>query len=64
MDDACRFFGIPSKATPLNPDIWQDALCGEKKAIDYILQHNKEDVISLEKLWKKVIDYKPTESWI
>jgi uncharacterized protein YprB with RNaseH-like and TPR domain len=62
MDDACRLFNIPSKAHPLNPDIWQDALAGNTKALDYILKHNEEDIISLQNLYKKVIKYKETRT--
>lgn len=62
MDDACRLFNIPSKATPLNPDVWQDALAGKEWAIKYILKHNEEDVISLEKLWKLVVQYKGSQT--
>jgi uncharacterized protein YprB with RNaseH-like and TPR domain len=58
LETACDFFGIPAKEHKLNPSIWLDMITGNKKrmqrAISYILTHNKEDVISLEKLWKKI----------
>jgi len=57
LETACRFFNIPCKSHPLKPDIWFEAMGGKKKALDYILEHNKEDVISLEALWKKVNFY-------
>jgi uncharacterized protein YprB with RNaseH-like and TPR domain len=57
METACRTFGIPCKTHPINPEIWQDAMTGDKKALQYILEHNVEDVISLELLWKKVNQY-------
>jgi len=62
MEDACRVFNISCKAHPLNPDVWQDALTGDTKALNYILTHNIEDVLSLEKLYKKVIMYKETRT--
>lgn len=59
MQSACELFNIPSKGHKLNPEVWQDALAGKQKAIDYILTHNIEDVVSLENLYKKVVRYKP-----
>jgi uncharacterized protein YprB with RNaseH-like and TPR domain len=61
LETACDFFDIPSKGHKMNPDIWLKMITGNKKlmqkAIDYILIHNVEDVISLEMLWKKISKY-------
>lgn len=58
LETACEFFHIPAKQHKLNPDVWLSMITGNKKlmqkAISYILQHNSEDVVSLEKLWKKI----------
>ena len=58
LETACDFFDIPSKKHKLNSDIWLMMITGNKKlmqkALDYILVHNIEDVISLEMLWKKI----------
>lgn len=54
LETACDFFGIPSKGHRLQPDIWIKALAGNQEAISYILEHNKEDVESLEALWKRL----------
>lgn len=54
---ACDFFDIPSKGHKLNPYIWQRAMSGDKKSLAYILEHNREDVISLETLFNKVNMY-------
>lgn len=64
MQNACRLFGIKSKGLPFNMEVWQDALAGHQPALDYILAHNLEDVLSLEKLYKKVIGYKETRTKI
>jgi len=49
---ACTQLGIASKDTPLSPQTWMDATIGRnKKAMQLILSHNKEDVISTEALW-------------
>lgn len=61
LETACEFFGIPCKQHKLNSDIWLDMITGNKKrmqgAISYILQHNVEDCLSLEALWKKISPY-------
>jgi len=61
LETACDFFDIPSKKHKLKPDVWLKMVTGNpvymKDALDYILTHNKEDVISLEKLWKKISKY-------
>jgi len=58
LETACDFFDIPSKEHKLNSDIWLLMITGNKKlmqkALNYILLHNEEDVLSLEKLWKKI----------
>jgi uncharacterized protein YprB with RNaseH-like and TPR domain len=51
---ACKYFDIPAKDHSLNPTVWQRAMAGDKKSLDYILEHNREDVISLELLWDKL----------
>jgi uncharacterized protein YprB with RNaseH-like and TPR domain len=49
---ACRHLGINAKDTPIEPQLWMDASTGDEKALATILQHNREDVISTEELWK------------
>jgi uncharacterized protein YprB with RNaseH-like and TPR domain len=58
MANACRLFKIPAKGLPFNVEVWQDALAGHQPAMDYILKHNRQDVISTEKLFKAVIKYR------
>jgi len=57
LADACNFLDIPAKTHPLKPMIWMKALAGDKKSLKYILQHNREDVISLEKVWRVLEKY-------
>lgn len=54
LEAACEFFGIPSKGHRLSPNIWIKALSGDKKSIRWILDHNREDVISLESLYSRI----------
>lgn len=52
MRAACDALGIESKETDINPKMWVDAVVGrDPVAMGYILQHNREDVNSTEKLW-------------
>lgn len=57
LQSACDFFNIPSKEHKLDSKNWENALCGEKEALKYVLEHNKEDVISTEMLFDKVINF-------
>lgn len=50
--------GIDSKDTPMQPKIWVDAIVGRKpEAIQTILQHNREDVVSTEQVWERIHDF-------
>ena len=57
LETACEFFGIACKKHRLKPEIWFKAQAGNKKALNFILLHNKEDTISLELLYNRVKDY-------
>lgn len=57
LENICDFFGIPSKEHKLNPNVWQKALAGDKKSLEYIWTHNKEDVVSLELVYEKLRGY-------
>lgn len=56
LDAATRFFGIEGKDHVLM-DIWNKARYGDPKALDYVVNHNLEDVKILEDLFKKVERY-------
>jgi uncharacterized protein YprB with RNaseH-like and TPR domain len=43
--------------THLDPRTWVMANAGNKEALDYIAEHNKADVILLEKVYKKLMEY-------
>lgn len=57
LQTACEFFSIPSKGHKLTPHVWQKAQAGDKDSLDYIVTHNKEDVVSTRLLYNKVNDY-------
>jgi len=41
--------------TPVTPSIWNKAIRGDKDALDFITDHCVRDVISTEKVYKKLI---------
>jgi uncharacterized protein YprB with RNaseH-like and TPR domain len=53
----CEFFGIEAKTHPLNPDIWLKSSIGDKEALQYIWEHNVEDVESLKAVYKLLEPY-------
>jgi uncharacterized protein YprB with RNaseH-like and TPR domain len=53
LDTVGSVFGLKGK-TYLDPTIWRRAGQGNKKALDYILDHNIKDVILTEKVYKKM----------
>lgn len=60
MGIVCDNFGIPSKQTPMDPDVWRAAGAGKQWAINKIGKHNVEDVISTELLFNRIIKYYTT----
>ncbi len=53
----CDFFDIPAKNNPLKPAIWTGVMAGHQDAIDYVWEHNKEDVCSLEAVYNLLMPY-------
>lgn len=45
---------IPYKKTPIERNMWVDAMCGSKKAMDYVVEHNVADVLALEQVYLKL----------
>lgn len=53
LECACQLYGIEGKNHVLGK-FWLKALGGNKKALDYILDHNKRDVIITDELYDKI----------
>ncbi len=53
---AAQALGIKGK-TPINQKYWMHALSGDHTALNYILEHNKGDVLVLERLHKKLAPF-------
>lgn len=61
LASACMQLGIKAKETDISPDMWIKATIGrDKESTQYILQHNREDVISTELLWDRISNYAST----
>ncbi len=56
LENATGALGIEGK-THINWKFWIRAMTGDKQALDYILEHNKYDVIILEKLHEKLAKF-------
>lgn len=56
LERACELYGIKGK-NHINREIWRLARYGNEKALEYVLDHCKRDVVILSKLHDKIIGY-------
>jgi uncharacterized protein YprB with RNaseH-like and TPR domain len=57
LENACRVLLGQTNKTRIEPRYWHGALIGDKESLDFVLEHNKYDVIDLENLYNAVIGY-------
>jgi len=57
LQAVCQFFGIKAKNHPMTPQLWTRAGAGEKAALEEVLTHCKEDVVSTEAARKLLTKY-------
>lgn len=57
LDNVARFFKLPEQKTPLDWDIWQHAGMGEKKALNYVVEHCEADVLVLREAYHYLLPY-------
>lgn len=57
LENACRVLLGESDKTRINPAYWHGALRGDKASLDYVLEHNKYDVLDLQKIYNKINEY-------
>ncbi len=57
QENACRVLLGETEKNHVDGRIWRDAARGDKKALSYVLEHNKRDVRDLEKLYLRTVDY-------
>lgn len=53
----CDHLSIPSKGHKLDGRRWIAAMAGNQKALNYILVHNREDVLSTKALYDALLPY-------
>ena len=56
LENVCDLLGIKGK-THLEPRMWVLANTGNQEALNYILNHNIQDVLILEKVHQKLAEY-------
>jgi uncharacterized protein YprB with RNaseH-like and TPR domain len=57
LENACRVLLGETDKTKIEYKYWRGGMRGDPKSLAYILEHNKYDVLDLEKLYHKVIQY-------
>lgn len=57
LDVVGAALGCNSKKTFLDISIWQKAQYGDRKCLDYVLEHNKADVKLLEEVFEKMVPF-------
>ena len=54
LDSVAKALGCKHQKTPVDISVWQKARWGDKKALNYIVEHNKGDVYVLEEVYEKL----------
>lgn len=57
LENACRVLLNKTQKTRIDARYWRAGTRGDKKSLDYILDHNRKDVLDLEALYNKVIGF-------
>lgn len=57
LENACRVLLNKTQKTRIENKFWRGGVRGDKKSLAYILDHNRKDVLDLEKLYYKIINF-------
>lgn len=57
LEVVANFLRIPAKDHRLDAAIWQKAKLGHRLSLKYVWEHNKEDVITLERVYNLLKEY-------
>lgn len=57
LDAVADSLDVPHKKTKLLPDVWRRAQAGDKEALNYIVEHCKQDVKTLEDVYHRLFKY-------
>lgn len=55
LDALTKFLGTSSSKTPLTPDVWRRAGAGDRASIDFVVDHNLHDLLTLEESFNKLV---------
>lgn len=62
LENACRQLLGSTDKTRIDAKFWRNGVRGDKESLNYIFEHNCYDVLDLEKLYEKVIDFSKTNN--
>lgn len=54
LDSLAKYFVTLDQKTGILPDEWRRAMCGDRKALKYVVDHCRADVLVLEEVFKKL----------
>jgi len=57
LESVAQFLNIPAKGHKLDPEMWQRAKAGDKKALGFVWAHNCEDCVTLEAVYLKLQEF-------
>lgn len=57
LENACRVLLGKTDKTRIEAKYWRAAARGDEQSLQYVLDHNRKDVLDLEKLYDKVVDF-------
>jgi len=57
LDNVAKYFSLAEQKTDIDWETWQLAGTGDKKALDQVVEHNKQDVLVLRELYPKLLPY-------
>lgn len=58
LETIADLMDIPSKQHRLNPDVWMKAQAGSQEALDWVQLHCDEDVVTLEAVYERLINFR------
>jgi uncharacterized protein YprB with RNaseH-like and TPR domain len=57
LENACRVLLGKTDKTRIENRFWRGAVRGDERSLSYVLDHNRKDVLDLEKLYRKTIGF-------
>jgi uncharacterized protein YprB with RNaseH-like and TPR domain len=57
LENACRHLIGQTDKTRIDAKYWRNGVRGDPKSLKYIYEHNRYDVLDLEKLYDKIISF-------